>query len=75
MRSVLYFLFITKKGQGTFNFQNEAVSVRNKTVAMIRFCFPLLILFRYDIMYGVTQSESFHLLNAATLQFGRKLSL
>ncbi|XP_057369904.1 neuroligin-4, X-linked-like isoform X3 [Daphnia carinata] len=25
---------------------------------------------RYDVMYGVTQSESFHLLNAATLQFG-----
>ena len=25
---------------------------------------------RYDILYGVTQSESFHLLNAATLQSG-----
>ena len=23
-------------------------------------------------MYGVTHSESFHLLNSATLQFGRK---
>lgn len=26
-------------------------------------------------MYGVTQSESFHLLNAATLQFGLTVSL
>lgn len=25
---------------------------------------------RYDVLYGVTHSESFHLLNAATLQFG-----
>lgn len=34
------------------------------------FFFSHLKLIRYDIMYGVTQSESFHLLNAATLQFG-----
>ena len=43
--------------------------------SILRRCTPFVIVvlhmsFRYDVMYGVTQSESFHLLNAATLTNG-----
>lgn len=48
------------RGAGTSTFSH--------LILIVAIIFPCS--FRYDVMYGVTQSESFHLLNAATLTNG-----